>query len=157
WRGVGGEVSLRPVIPGHPAASEESAQPATEVMMMLTLGRETDSNHVLDDALNARLDQFNMHVTGETDWTPLAFTLRDDAGRLRGGILADIWGGWMFISALYVDEDLRGEGWGRQLLHAAEAAARQAGCRNIHLDTFSFQARPFYEKEGYTVFAALED
>jgi len=38
-----------------------------------------------------------------------------------------------------------------------EQAARQRGCQYAHLDTFSFQARPFYEDLGYTVFGTLDD
>ncbi len=31
------------------------------------------------------------------------------------------------------------------------------GCTYAHLNTFSYQARPFYEKRGYEVFAELDD
>lgn len=124
---------------------------------MLTLRRETDAYPELTQALNDRLDQFNMRVTGDYNWIPVAFTLRDEAGELRGGILGDIWGGWLHITVLFVDDEFRGSGWGDRLIEAAEEAARAAGCRGIHLETFSFQARPLYEKHGYTVFAALED
>ena len=37
----------------------------------------------------------------------------------------------------------------------AEAQAR--GCFGAWVDTFSFQARPFYEKQGYTVFGTIAD
>ncbi|MDP3936617.1 MAG: hypothetical protein Q8R92_00595 [Deltaproteobacteria bacterium] len=30
-------------------------------------------------------------------------------------------------------------------------------CAHAHLDTFSYQARPFYERHGYTLFATLDD
>ena len=32
---------------------------------------------------------------------------------------------------------------------AFEAKARERGCRLVYLDTFSFQAAPFYERLGY--------
>jgi hypothetical protein len=32
-----------------------------------------------------------------------------------------------------------------------EAQARARGCRTYYLETFSFQARPFYERLGYAV------
>jgi GNAT superfamily N-acetyltransferase len=39
----------------------------------------------------------------------------------------------------------------------AEAWARQRNLAGMWLDTFAFQARPFYEKLGFTVFGTLED
>lgn len=39
----------------------------------------------------------------------------------------------------------------------AEAEALQRGCSRAKLRTFSFQARGFYEKEGYRVVGELED
>jgi hypothetical protein len=40
---------------------------------------------------------------------------------------------------------------------AARPAGRARGCIGSFLDTFSFQARPFYEKQGYTVFGRIEN
>jgi hypothetical protein len=31
------------------------------------------------------------------------------------------------------------------------------GCHGVWLDTFTFQARGFYERLGYSVFGAIED
>jgi hypothetical protein len=39
----------------------------------------------------------------------------------------------------------------------AELYAVELGCTDAFLDTFSFQARPFYEKLGYRVFGVLEN
>ena len=39
----------------------------------------------------------------------------------------------------------------------AEAYARERGCTDAFLDTFSFEARAFYEKLGYRVFGTLEN
>jgi len=43
----------------------------------------------------------------------------------------------------------RGRGVGRELMDRAEIRAREGGCHSAWLDTFSFQARGFYEKLGY--------
>ena len=51
----------------------------------------------------------------------------------------------------------RGAGNGTRLLQAAEAYAVERGCFAATLETHSFQARPFYEKYGYQVFATLDD
>lgn len=36
-------------------------------------------------------------------------------------------------------------------------AASDRGCTRAHVDTFSYQAKPFYERHGYEVFAVLDD
>jgi ribosomal protein S18 acetylase RimI-like enzyme len=71
-----------------------------------------------------------------------------------------LWGAtawqWLFIRLLWLPETLRGTGLGRDLMQRAEAEASARGCGNVWLDTYSFQARGFYEKLGYTVFGTLE-
>ena len=51
----------------------------------------------------------------------------------------------------------RHQGLGSRLLTTIEAAALERGCSQAHLHTFSYQARPFYERHGYRLFATLED
>ena len=64
---------------------------------------------------------------------------------------------WLHVSLLWVAEERRHSGLGSRLLCDLEAAAAERGCRHAHLDTFSYQARPFYERHGYTLFATLDD
>jgi ribosomal protein S18 acetylase RimI-like enzyme len=56
---------------------------------------------------------------------------------------------------LWVHESARRDGYGRQLLEAAEATAREHHCQGAFLETHSFQARPFYEKAGYEVMGEI--
>ena len=71
--------------------------------------------------------------------------------------MAEIYWEWLYIDLLWVREDLRGHGHGRQLMIRMEDAARQHGAKNVYLDTFSFQAPDFYKKLGYQVFGELQD
>jgi len=87
----------------------------------------------------------------------LGLFIRDSAGAITGGLIADIAWGWLYICNLWLTDGLRGRGFGRQLLETAEEEAKKRGCRNAYLETFSFQARPFYEKLGYEVYGTLED
>ena len=93
----------------------------------------------------------------EQTWSAANFFLQNDDGEIVGGALGDVWGDWYFLAVLWVDRPLRGQDNGQRLLAAAEQHAIERECKGAHLDTASFQARPFYEKLGYNVFGTLED
>jgi GNAT superfamily N-acetyltransferase len=78
-------------------------------------------------------------------------------GEWLGGLMGELWGGWLHVKILWVDPAARGQGNGSRLLQTAEDYAIERGAFAATLETASFQARPFYEKLGYEVFAALED
>jgi GNAT superfamily N-acetyltransferase len=102
---------------------------------------------------------FNRTASGrEAGYQPFAFHLIDPAkgspvGGLSGWTVFD----WLFVELLFVPEDLRGQGHGQALMARAEGFGRERGMTGIWLDTFSFQARPFYEKLGYTVSGTIPD
>jgi GNAT superfamily N-acetyltransferase len=56
---------------------------------------------------------------------------------------------------MWVAESFRGQGYGAKLLRTAEDEARTQECHGVYLTTFSFQARPFYEKFYYEVVADI--
>jgi ribosomal protein S18 acetylase RimI-like enzyme len=56
-----------------------------------------------------------------------------------------------------VREDQRGHAYGTRLLRAAEEEGKRRGCRQVFLETHSFQAPDFYKKMGYAVFGTLDD
>ena len=80
----------------------------------------------------------------------------------EGNIIAGCTGyiyywGCMYIDDMWVDENYRRQGLGSQALQAVEKVAEEKGCHLIFLGTWDFQARPYYEKHGYTVFSTLKD
>jgi GNAT superfamily N-acetyltransferase len=83
--------------------------------------------------------------------------MRDRGNRVVGGVIGHIFGGWLYVSLLWVEESLRNKGNGTRLLKIIESEAVKLGCKYAHLDTYSFEARPFYEKHGYTLFATLDN
>lgn len=88
---------------------------------------------------------------------PVGVFVRDDAGRIRGGATGQIAWDWLHVELLWVDDDLRGDGIGARLLAQIERLALSHGVYRFRLSTASFQAREFYQKQGYEVFAVLED
>lgn len=83
--------------------------------------------------------------------------LRNPQNQVVGGVIANCFGGWVYIALLWVEQSLRNRGYGAQLMRLIEAEAIQLGCHHAHLDTYRFEARPFYERAGYELFATLED
>jgi GNAT superfamily N-acetyltransferase len=100
---------------------------------------------------------YNIAITGYAEWYPVAFFLKDENGEILGGLLGDIWAAWLHVAMLAVAARARGHGFGKELMKRAELYAVERGCANAFLDTFSFQARGFYEKLGYRVFGTLEN
>ena len=90
-------------------------------------------------------------------WHDLDLVLRDPNEQVVGGALGETNAGWLFLKALRVAEERRGRGYGQTLLAAIEERARARGCIGVYLDTYSFQARPFYERAGYVLFGELPD
>ena len=88
---------------------------------------------------------------------PIALFVRNSEDSVAGGLIADISWGWLYILKIWVQESLRGKGIGTLLLETAETEAKKRGCSYAYLDTFSFQARPLYEKLGYEVIITLDD
>jgi ribosomal protein S18 acetylase RimI-like enzyme len=87
----------------------------------------------------------------------LAIFLRDDQQVMRAGLKGWTWCGSCYIQDVWIHQAWRGQGVGRQLLHAAEQEARARGCDHMVLSSYSFQAPGFYEKLGYGVFAVLDE
>jgi GNAT superfamily N-acetyltransferase len=102
------------------------------------------------------LRAFNAASVGKTKFEPLTLTVRD-RGRIVGGLAAETYYGWMFVSLLWIDEKHRGKGIGTALMEQAEAAALERGAGHVWLDTFGFQAEGFYTKLGYQPFGELTD
>jgi GNAT superfamily N-acetyltransferase len=101
------------------------------------------------------LRAYNTRAVGPFEFKPLSVTLRD-RGAIVGGLVGETYLGWMFISLLWVADEFRGKGFGSKIMRAAEKEARKRGVRNVYVDSFSFQAPAFYEKQGFREFGRLE-
>lgn len=108
-------------------------------------------------ALKAGLTAFNESFTGEVFREKIASFVKNDSGKVLGGILGEINWNWLHIQGLWVDESLRHGGWGLKLLSSMEDYALTKNTNNIRVETTTFQALDFYRKAGYSVFGELEN
>ncbi len=102
------------------------------------------------------LNRYNREQIGEDDHLHLAVVLRDAGGQVVGGLWGETYWGWLYVDVLAIHEKARNQGWGTRLMAMAEEEALRRGCHHAHLDTFDFQALPFYQKLGYAVFGTLD-
>ena len=112
-----------------------------------------------DDIRSIRqgLEAYNRLYVPDDNYQPLTVLLRAADRRLVGGLLGETYWGWLHVGILWLDESVRHQGYGSQLLAAAEQEAIRRGCHHAHLDTMSFQAVDFHQQHGYVEFGMLED
>ena len=114
-----------------------------------------DDLEAANKAIGEHLNAFNRQAVGPAG-PPFALVIRKDGGdEILGGLSAyNLWGSF-YISMVIAPDGGRGRGLGTELLRRAEEEARRLECRHMWLDTFAFQARPFYERLGFTVFGQI--
>ncbi len=89
--------------------------------------------------------------------TPLDVYLVDAQGNVAGGLRANSRWQVLFLDQLWLPQALRGQGWGRRLLEAAEAQARARGCARVRANIRDFQAPGFWRRLGYRSIGGLDD
>lgn len=95
----------------------------------------------------------DINVTNKVDVNFLAF----DNGKLIGGAIGYIEYNWYFLDLLYIDEEYRGQSIGTKLIKEIERFSKNEDLTGVRMETWNFQAKGFYEKNGYNVFAQIED
>ncbi|MEG0671916.1 GNAT family N-acetyltransferase [Clostridium sp.] len=77
--------------------------------------------------------------------------------RTIGAILCDTFNFCVYIEIMWIDQNYRGKGLGKELISKAEKIAKDNGCIFSHTCTLSYQAPEFYKSCGYEVFGKLDD
>ena len=70
-------------------------------------------------------------------------------GHVLGGAYGDTHYGWLYLSLLWVDEALRGQGWGTRLVELFEAEAVTRGCHGAGL--LPMDSRPRVSTRGLDI------
>ncbi|WP_213991420.1 GNAT family N-acetyltransferase [Sodalis sp. dw_96] len=89
------------------------------------------------------------------DVQPLRITMKDPTGMMKGGLIAKTWWGGLDIIYLWVADEYRKKGYGRNLMMMAENEALIRGCHFAYLQTLSIQAPDLYKKLGYVEYGSL--
>jgi GNAT superfamily N-acetyltransferase len=125
-------------------------------MQRVRISSEPDGDAADRQFLQDAIDHFNVQVTGR-EGCYVSLFVRDESGKLLGGLTGDVWADWLHVKVLWLDPSLRRQGLGSRLLAQAEQEARAHGCKGIFLETFSFQAPDFYARHGFEVFGRIDE
>ncbi len=109
------------------------------------------------NVIGEAISSYNKRQAGDDEAKSVCFVVLGPDEAIVGGVIGVTYWNWFHIDLLWVQAELRGRGYGHQLLTLAEEEARQRGAKNAHLDTFSFQAPDFYGRHGYRVFGELQN
>ncbi len=137
----------------HADVSVEEVRHAGIEISVEEVGQE-DLDTIVDGLVASNRERAELR--DEWAWAELGVVARRDGEVVGGGVGRTGWG-WLYVARLWVANELRGSGLGSRVMATMESAARERGCVGVWLDTFSFQARPFYESLGYRQFGELGD
>ena len=121
---------------------------------------DRDPSEAIRSALSKGIAGFNRHTIPDLEPNEAEIHFHaiatDENGNLLGGLRGTCYWNTLHIELLWLADRARGTGVGRQMIENAEAFAVQNGCEKALVETTSWQARPFYEKNGYKLLATLE-
>jgi ribosomal protein S18 acetylase RimI-like enzyme len=101
--------------------------------------------------LNAGLSEYAKNKRDMKAVDSFAYFIRDNSDKILGGCAGDNFYGCLYIGKLWVEELLRGKGYGTKLIQLAEELAVKNRSTFIAVNTFDWQALDFYKKFGFYV------
>lgn len=123
--------------------------------MTISHGGKAESEYIRNKLIAYNAKHVPAHLSSR--YEEINLTIKDADGTVVGGIVAVLCWNWIEVDILWIEDRLRGMGYGTRLLERIESLAKEWSCTFIKLNTFSFQAPEFYRKNGYEEVAVFED
>lgn len=80
-----------------------------------------------------------------------------EANKVLGRIVGHVHWDHLSVELFYIEANTRGKGIGTKLLEEVEKTALEKHCKYAFLETMSFNAPVFYQKNGYNILAQIEN
>ena len=106
-----------------------------------------------------KCEWLNKHIPADikiADSIQSNFLAFDDE-KLIGGAIGFVQYNWYFLDLLYVEKEYRNQDVGTKLIRSIEEYSSKEKLTGIRMETWDFQARGFYEKMGYILWAEIND
>jgi ribosomal protein S18 acetylase RimI-like enzyme len=124
--------------------------------MLLTEQYDSRWDSYVHQQLSA-YDSFFIRNNAANRRKPISIYLSDDNSVPTGALLGGILWNALFIQTLWVDEQYRRKGYGRQLLKRAIELAKENNCARLITTTTSFNTPEFYKAMGFEIAGELND
>ncbi len=113
--------------------------------------QEINPHHDDVQVLGTGIMEYATQKKGHNPIEFFAFFIRDENNVIRGGCSCCNLYGCLYVDQLWLEESLRGKGYGTQLMLAAEKLAKEQGCVFMAVNTMDWEALDFYKKMGYEI------
>lgn len=98
-----------------------------------------------------KITDIAIKTRGHKPHESFAFFMRDENNKIKGGCNGYIFYGCLYVDQLWVDESLRGKGYGTELMKLAENLGKEKKCIFIAVNTMDWEALGFYKKLGFEI------
>lgn len=104
----------------------------------------------IKDLIYKGLRRFNQTHLPYEEISNFACFAESEMGDIVGGLTGEaLFNKTLFIEFFWIEESSRDTGVGTMLMEKVEQQAESMGIKGLYLDTYSFQALPFYLKLGF--------
>ncbi len=118
-----------------------------EYKIIYDLNPKEDDTKILWEGISEHARLMRGHRPGKA----FAFFIKDELMQIKGGCSGYIFYGCLSIDLLWIESDLRGQGYGLELMKSAEELSKKNNCHFITVNTMDWEALDFYKKLGYSV------
>ena len=113
------------------------------------------------DAISKGINEFNADFLADDGCFDSGFrftiTAKNEHGELIGGLQASIVWSYCVLELMWLSKAARGKGLGSELIAELEKFAKAKKLSQLRTETLDFQAKPFYQKQGFEVYGELQD
>lgn len=106
-----------------------------------------EDSQVLGDGLNA----YAKLKKNQPSMDFFSFWVSDDQNKIWGGCTGVLYYGCLYIDLLWLDETLRHQRWGTELMHFAEEWGKEKKAVFATVNTMDWEGLGFYQKLGYDI------
>ena len=127
-------------------------------MLEIVMGDyKTDKSIIIDKLMDFGKESGYSSTSLLNHTKKISLRLQNEDTTTVGLISGTIEMGVLRIDGFVLEKEVRGTGFGSKLISRLEELAIKENCKIALVDTVSFSAPKFYEKQGYTLLGEIKD